>query len=89
MVKLSISEFKATCLAVIERVRVTGEAVVITRRGEPVAEVVPPRLPQQPRRSFLGRLEGTAKIVGDIVRPVMTDDEFSQGSIDSWDRSQK
>jgi len=34
MVKLSISEFKSTCLAVLERVRVTGEPILITRHGQ-------------------------------------------------------
>lgn len=86
MVKLSISEFKATCLAVLERVRVTGEPILITRHGEPVAEVIPPRLTEQPQRSFLGRLKGTATITGDVMRPVMSDDEFSKGSLESWDR---
>ncbi len=39
---IGISEFKVTCLAVLERVRRTGQSIVITRRGEPVAEVIPP-----------------------------------------------
>ena len=42
MEEIAISEFKATCLAVLENVRKTGKAVLVTRFGEPMAEVVPP-----------------------------------------------
>lgn len=39
--KMSASEFKARCLAVLDEVRATGEPVVITKRGRVVARVVP------------------------------------------------
>ena len=42
MQEIAISEFKAKCLAVIERVRSTKKPIRITRVGKPVAEVVPP-----------------------------------------------
>ena len=42
MVRLSISEFKSTFLAVLERVRLTGEPILITRHGQPIAEVIRP-----------------------------------------------
>ena len=42
MEEIAISKFKATCLAVLERVRKTGEPVRVTRFGQVVAEVVPP-----------------------------------------------
>lgn len=41
---ISISEFKATCLAVLERVRRTGASIVVTKRGVPVAEINSPSL---------------------------------------------
>jgi prevent-host-death family protein len=71
--EIAISKFKATCLAVLERVRKTGKPVLVTRFGEPVAEVVPPAVPQ-PKKRELGSLRGTARIVGDIVSPA-TDPE--------------
>lgn len=89
MVTLSISEFKATCLAVLERVRVTGEPILITRHGQPIAEVVPPRLTEQPHRGFLGRLRGTAKIAGDITESTLTDEDFGKGTLESWDWTQR
>jgi len=68
MEEIPISKFKATCLGVLERVRRTGEPVLITKRGEPVAEVVPPARPAG-RKRRLGTLAGTARVTGDIVAP--------------------
>lgn len=65
---ISISEFKATCLAVIERVRRTGASVIVTRRGEPVAEVIPPSVATA-GKSWLGSMRGSATITGDLVEP--------------------
>jgi len=72
---IPISEFKATCLAVLERVRRTGASVVVTRRGEPIAEIMPPSAPPAPVE-WIGSLKGTARIVGDIVAPLVADDEW-------------
>jgi prevent-host-death family protein len=69
MESMAISEFKATCLAVLERVRRTKKPLLITRFGEPVAEVVPPSAPARPK-SRMGSMAGTGKILGDIVSPV-------------------
>lgn len=71
--EMAISKFKATCLAVLERVRRTRKPIVVTRFGEPVARVVPPPPAARPR-DWLGAMEGTAEIVGDIVQPA-TDTE--------------
>ena len=65
---IAISRFKATCLAVLERVRRTGRPVLVTRFGEPVAQVVPP--PVDRPADWLGALQGTGRIVGDVVKPV-------------------
>lgn len=68
MEEISISEFKAKCLSILERVRKTRKPVRITRFGKPVAEVVAPS-PIKNRGQWLGRMKGTATIVGDIVKP--------------------
>lgn len=65
---MSISEFKATCLAVLERVRRTGRPLLITRRGEAIAEVIPPTLATT-GAAWLGTMRGTARITGDVVAP--------------------
>jgi prevent-host-death family protein len=70
--EIAISKFKATCLAVLERVRKTRRPIRVTRFGEPVAEVVPPSA-QPKKKRWLGSMAGTGRIVGDIVSP--TSDE--------------
>ena len=73
--EIAISKFKATCLAVLERVRKTGKPVLVTRFGEPVAQVVPPPVPVRPA-NWIGSFAGTAKIVGDIVSPATDEDDW-------------
>ena len=68
MEEIAISKFKATCLAVLERVRKTGQPIRVTRFGHPVAEIKPPSPPQPPRR--FGQHVGTGEILGDIVSPI-------------------
>lgn len=70
MEKLAISHFKATCLAVLERVRKTGEPILITRRGKPVAQIQPPPPPEPAKEGRFGCMRGTAEILGDIVSPL-------------------
>ncbi len=72
---MAISKFKATCLAVLKRVRRTGRPILITRFGEPIAEVVPPPLSGRPTR-WLGCLRNRARITGDIVTPAMDERDW-------------
>src|SRR6266566_2395409 len=55
MKTMPAGEFKARCLAVMEDVSKTREPVVITKRGKPVAKLVPAEKSERP---FIGRLEG-------------------------------
>lgn len=75
MEKIAISKFKATCLAVLERVRRTRKPVLVTRFGKPVAQVVPPPPPAQPAR-WLGAMQGTCRIAGDIVSPAVEEEDW-------------
>jgi len=75
MEKIAISKFKATCLAVVERVRRTRKPVLITRFGKPVAEVVPPPPAPKPE-DWLGSLAGTGRIVGDIIGPASDEGDW-------------
>ena len=72
---IAISKFKATCLAVLERVRRTGKSVQITRFGTPVAEVIPPSPPPCPER-WLGCMSSTGRIAGDIVAPAADESDW-------------
>ena len=72
---MAISKFKATCLGVMQRVKRTGRPVLITRYGQPVAEVVPPSRPAG-KGKWIGSMAGTAATVGDIVSPAADPDEW-------------
>ncbi len=75
METVPISKFKATCLALLHRVKRTGKPILVTRRGEPVAQVVPPPAPAA-RGAWLGCLGSTGKIVGDIVSPTSEEGDW-------------
>jgi len=74
MKSISVSEFKAKCLGLIEQVHKTREPLRITRHGQPVAEVIPAG-PDR-KRKFLGDMLGTVEFLGDVVSPVIDLDEF-------------
>jgi prevent-host-death family protein len=65
--EVSAGEFKARCLALMDEVRDRGGEYVITKRGVPVAKLVPVRLTRRPLR---GSMKGTVKVSGDIVSPL-------------------
>jgi prevent-host-death family protein len=64
---IKASEFKAKCLALMDEVARTGTAVIITKNGKPVAELVPHR----PRKlNARGILKNELFITGDIISPI-------------------
>jgi prevent-host-death family protein len=69
MKEVAISEFKAKCLSLLEEVRKTKKPIRVTRRGEPVAEVMPASPAR--KRKFVGAMVGTGEILGDILSPVI------------------
>jgi prevent-host-death family protein len=71
---IPISKFKATCLAVLEQVRKTGKPILVTRFGQPIAEIIPPSSLRSPRR--FGARIGTGVILGDIVGPIGDESEW-------------
>jgi antitoxin (DNA-binding transcriptional repressor) of toxin-antitoxin stability system len=75
MTEMSISQFKATCLAV----RRTGVPVRVTRRGEPMADILPPG--PNADSQWLGCLSDSIEIEGDIVGPI--------GAFDGWEVSEQ
>ena len=51
---------------------------IITKRGAPVAKLVPVRIE---RRPLLGSMKGTVKVLGDIVKPL----NEPWDALDAWD----
>jgi prevent-host-death family protein len=62
------TEFEANCLALVDEVARTGEGVVITKDGKPIADLVPHQQKKKPNAR--GILKDRLKIVGDIMSPI-------------------
>ena len=75
MEEISISEFKAKCLAILERVRKTRKPIRVTRFGKPVAEIMAPS-PAKERAEWMGSMKGQMEILGDIVSPVIDENDI-------------
>ena len=73
MKKMAAGVFKANCLAVMDEVQAKRETVLITKRGKPVAKLVPVG-PQDD--DIFGFLRGKGTIVGDVVSPALTPEEW-------------
>jgi prevent-host-death family protein len=65
--------FKARCLAIMDEVQSKRQAVVITKRGKPVAKLVPV---EREKDDIFGFFKGKIKITGDIVSPAFTPEEW-------------
>jgi prevent-host-death family protein len=67
-------EFKQTCLRLLDEVGASGEPIVITKRGKPVAQLTPVK----PQRSedWLGAMRHQGEIKGDLVAPAADPGEW-------------
>ena len=66
-------EFKDRCLALMDEVNESGEEILITKHGKPVARLVPAKT--APPRMW-GRYRNEIRIVGDILSPVSPAEEW-------------
>jgi prevent-host-death family protein len=64
-------QFKAGCLALMDRVRERGEEYIVTKHGEPVARLVPvaPDTPRSPFGWIADSVTEHADIVGPLDEP--------------------
>ena len=65
-VEVPAGEFKAKCLKLMDEVARTRRPLVITKRGKPVAQLVPPQAPL-PRSELFGYMAGIGTIAGEII----------------------
>ena len=65
---IAAAEFKANCLRLIDEVAQQRQPIIITKRGKPVAKLMP--LEEERPVDLFGYMAGTAKICGDIVSPI-------------------
>jgi prevent-host-death family protein len=59
-------EFKAKCLKLLEEVAEKHEPLIVTKRGKPLAKVVPIR----ENKTIFGAMKGSGVILGDIISPL-------------------
>ncbi len=69
MDKINVSEFKATCLRLLEQVRKSGEPIEILKNGEPLA-IVYPAGQKRPKNAFGAMKESLTGPLGDLLEPI-------------------
>ena len=69
MRSIPAARFKARCLKIMDEVKDRRETVLITKKGKPVARLVPV---EESVRDVFGCLAGELEICGDILAPVVT-----------------
>jgi len=73
MKKMGAGAFKANCLAIMDEVQAKRETVVITKRGKPVAKLVPV---SDEKDDIFGFLAGKGFVTGDVVSPALSLEEW-------------
>jgi len=76
MASVPATEFKAKCLELMDRVAERRETYTITKRGKPVAKLVPADPPSN--KGVLGCMQGNMEIVGDLEKPLWTGGQWKQ-----------
>ena len=64
---IKASEFKAKCLRLMDEVAETGQPLIITKNGKPVAQLGPAIVR---RKTLAGLHAGQTQILGDIIAPI-------------------
>jgi prevent-host-death family protein len=75
MKTIAAGSFKVHCLAVMDEVQAKRETVVITKRGKPVAKLIPA---DQNADDIYGFLAGKGAVVGEVVLPVLSREEWGE-----------
>ncbi|MFC1526587.1 type II toxin-antitoxin system Phd/YefM family antitoxin [Candidatus Latescibacterota bacterium] len=75
--QIPAGRFKAICLKLMDQVQQTGEEVLITKHGKPVARLVP--VDETAAQPLYGYLRDAVQIHGDIVAPLDENWEAADG----------
>lgn len=76
---IKASEFKATCLKLMDEVAETGEEIIITKNGKPVAKLTPTQ--NRPRRTWFGADSDKLIFLGDVISPIDVEWDAEQGRL--------
>ena len=71
MHKIPAAQFKSQCLAVMDQVAESGRAVVVTKHGKPVVQIIPV---QSDENEIFGFLAGKVRIVGGVENTIPLSD---------------
>ena len=85
-IEITAAEFKAKCLALLDRVHDEGEPVTITKRGRVVAQLIPAG--EIERRPWL-RLRKSARWHGDPLAPAIDEAEVEAQARIQADQTQQ
>jgi prevent-host-death family protein len=75
MKTMPAGSFKTNCLAVMDEVQAKHETVIITKRGKPVAKLVPVNAESDELYNFLS---GKGNVAGDVVSPAVSAEEWGE-----------
>ena len=78
MKTMAAGKFKAQCLAVLSEVELKREPVIVTKYGKAVAKLVPLEAADEENPLEVFRFPGKIEIVGDIMAPIHTDEEYEE-----------
>lgn len=92
MRKIAAGEFKAKCLAILDEVNETGEPIIVTKRGKPVARVSAyDTTSDENPDSIFGFMRGMAVIPEgvDLVSSEFSAEEWDRRMAENWDRVER
>jgi len=75
MKKIAAGKFKVHCLALMDEVQAKKETLVITKRGKPIAKLVPVT---EEKDDIFGFFAGKIRVLGDVVSPALSLDEWGE-----------
>jgi len=64
-ISYGMADFKAKCLQIVAEVAASGQSVDLTKRGTPLARIVPVEVREQ--APIYGMLQGTARWTDDLL----------------------
>jgi prevent-host-death family protein len=67
--------FKTKCLAIMDDVQARNQPIVITKRGKPVAKLVPVG---KTNDEFYHFLQGKGALTGDVLAPALSNKEWGE-----------
>ena len=80
-IQIPAGEFKAKCLHLLDEVAEQRARLVITKRGKPVAKLVP--IDEEPVDDIYGCMTGTGRILGDIVSSPLDESEWGNADAEN------